>query len=129
MGFITLTLLQGIFFNAYFLAYILSPKSCHAFVGYLEEEAVKTYSHAIADLDKGRLPEWSNKKVKYCICVCVCLSVCLSQNARPLYCMTFTQAAFLSGHVVVASVKLQPTPCNPFCIAEMPGVNTGKPSD
>ena len=57
--------LQGIFFNAYFLAYILSPKSCHAFVGYLEEEAVKTYTHAIADLDKGRLPEWSNKKVPH----------------------------------------------------------------
>ena len=54
--------LQGIFFNAYFLAYILSPRSCHAFVGYLEEEAVKTYTHAIADLDRGRLPEWSNKK-------------------------------------------------------------------
>lgn len=54
--------LQGVFFNAYFLAYILSPKSCHAFVGYLEEEAVKTYTHAIADIDRGRLPGWSNKK-------------------------------------------------------------------
>ena len=55
---------QGIFFNAYLLAYIISPKSCHAFVGYLEEEAVKTYSHAISDLDKGLLPEWSTKKVQ-----------------------------------------------------------------
>ncbi|KAL3152979.1 hypothetical protein ABBQ38_012008 [Trebouxia sp. C0009 RCD-2024] len=54
---------QGVFFNAYFLIYILSPKSCHTFVGYLEEEAVKTYTHAIADLDKGRLPEWSTMKV------------------------------------------------------------------
>jgi len=32
-------------------------------VGYLEEEAVKTYTHGISDLDKGRLPEWSTQKV------------------------------------------------------------------
>lgn len=55
--------LQGVFFNAYFVAYVLSPKLCHAFVGYLEEEAVKTYTHVISDLDKGRLPEWETKKV------------------------------------------------------------------
>ncbi|DBB18396.1 TPA: hypothetical protein ACH3X3_000047 [Trebouxia sp. C0006] len=54
---------QGIFFNAYFVAYVISPKLCHSFVGYLEEEAVKTYTHCISDLDKGRLPEWSTKKV------------------------------------------------------------------
>lgn len=34
-------------FNAYLLAYILWPRACHAFVGYLEEEAVKTYTNAI----------------------------------------------------------------------------------
>ena len=42
---------------------MISPKLCHSFVGYLEEEAVKTYTHCISDLDKGRLPEWSTKKV------------------------------------------------------------------
>lgn len=55
--------MQGVFFNAYFLAYLISPRSCHAFVGYLEEEAVKTYTHALHDLDAGRLPEWSQKQV------------------------------------------------------------------
>ena len=35
--------------------YVISPKFCHAAVGYLEEEAVKTYSHAIAEIDAGRL--------------------------------------------------------------------------
>lgn len=54
---------QGIFFNAYFVAYIVSPKLCHSFVGYLEEEAVKTYTHCINDLDKGRLPEWETTQV------------------------------------------------------------------
>ena len=47
------------------MAYVLSPKLCHAFVGYLEEEAVKTYTHVISDLDKGRLPEWETKKVRH----------------------------------------------------------------
>ena len=52
---------QGVVFNAFFAAYILSPKTCHRFVGYLEEEAVKTYTHAIADLDAGLLPAWDNQ--------------------------------------------------------------------
>ena len=50
---------QGIFFNLYFVCYLLSPKICHAFVGYLEEEAVRTYTHALADIDAGKL--WANK--------------------------------------------------------------------
>ena len=28
-------------------------------MGYLEEEAVRTYTHAIHDLDQGHIPEWS----------------------------------------------------------------------
>lgn len=51
---------QGVFFNAMFVAYLVSPKTCHRFVGYLEEEAVYTYSRQIKDLDAGRLPEWQN---------------------------------------------------------------------
>lgn len=50
---------QGIFFNLYLAAYLLSPKTCHAFVGYLEEEAVKTYTHALEEIDAGRL--WSGR--------------------------------------------------------------------
>eukprot|EP00878_Enallax_costatus_P035022 GHUV01038985.1.p2 GENE.GHUV01038985.1~~GHUV01038985.1.p2 ORF type:complete len:117 (+),score=34.27 GHUV01038985.1:32-352(+) len=38
---------QGIMFNMLFMAYLVSPKYCHALVGYLEEEAVKTYTHAL----------------------------------------------------------------------------------
>ncbi len=33
---------QGVFFNALFVSYVVSPKICHRFVGYLEEEAVHT---------------------------------------------------------------------------------------
>ncbi|KAF7712836.1 Alternative oxidase, mitochondrial [Penicillium ucsense] len=49
---------QGVFFNGFFLAYLISPRICHRFVGYLEEEAVLTYTRAIKELESGHLPEW-----------------------------------------------------------------------
>ncbi|KAE9964204.1 Alternative oxidase, mitochondrial precursor [Venturia inaequalis] len=49
---------QGVFFNAMFLSYLISPRTCHRFVGYLEEEAVVTYTRELADLEAGKLPEW-----------------------------------------------------------------------
>ncbi|KAG0158264.1 hypothetical protein PDIDSM_5777 [Penicillium digitatum] len=51
---------QGVFFNGFFLAYLISPRICHRFVGYLEEEAVITYSRAIEELETGKLPEWKD---------------------------------------------------------------------
>lgn len=51
---------QGVFFNTMFLAYLVSPRTFHRFVGYLEEEAVLTYSLAIQDLEAGKLPKWSD---------------------------------------------------------------------
>ena len=35
---------QGVFVTFFSLAYLISPKYCHRFVGYLEEEAVVTYT-------------------------------------------------------------------------------------
>lgn len=49
---------QGVFFNGLFVSYLLSPRTVHRFVGYLEEEAVITYSRAIADIEAGKLPKW-----------------------------------------------------------------------
>ncbi|CAF5163064.1 unnamed protein product, partial [Rotaria sp. Silwood1] len=49
---------QGVFFNAFFLTYLLSPRICHRFVGFLEEEAVITYTRCIEELDNGKLPAW-----------------------------------------------------------------------
>ena len=49
---------QGVFFNGMFLSYLISPRTCHRFVGYLEEEAVLTYTRAIKDLEDGKLPLW-----------------------------------------------------------------------
>ncbi|KAF1916364.1 alternative oxidase-like protein [Ampelomyces quisqualis] len=49
---------QGVWCNAMFFAYLISPRIVHRLVGYLEEEAVYTYTHQIKDLDAGRLPKW-----------------------------------------------------------------------
>jgi len=51
---------QGIFFNFFFASYLISPRFCHRFVGYLEEEAVKTYTHLLRDLDENKLPKWND---------------------------------------------------------------------
>ncbi|CAF1477733.1 unnamed protein product [Rotaria sordida] len=50
---------QGVFFNTFFVTYLISPKICHRFVGFLEEEAVITYTRCLRDLDAGKLPKWS----------------------------------------------------------------------
>lgn len=47
---------QGLFFNAYFLLYLLSPRTAHRMVGYFEEEAVRSYTAFLAALDAGALP-------------------------------------------------------------------------
>ncbi|KPI39348.1 Alternative oxidase, mitochondrial [Cyphellophora attinorum] len=41
---------QGVFSNGFFLAYLIAPRICHRFVGYLEEEATHTYTLAIEDI-------------------------------------------------------------------------------
>ncbi|KAG1696392.1 hypothetical protein DVH05_018523 [Phytophthora capsici] len=53
---------QGVFFNGFFLTYLVSPKTCHRFVGYLEEEAVKTYTCLLKDIEDGHLDVWKEKK-------------------------------------------------------------------
>ena len=42
---------QGIVFNSFLFFYLISPKLCHSFVGYLEEEAVRTYTHCLDEID------------------------------------------------------------------------------
>ncbi|GMF11087.1 unnamed protein product [Phytophthora lilii] len=53
---------QGVFFNGFFLAYLASPQTCHRFVGYLEEEAVKTYTGLLKDIEDGHLGQWKTKQ-------------------------------------------------------------------
>ena len=51
---------QFFFISGYGFIYLVSPSTAHRFVGYLEEEAVKTYTQIIKDLDDGKLPLWED---------------------------------------------------------------------
>ena len=53
-------LAQGVVFNNFLLLYLISSKTAHRLVGYLEEEAVKTYTHCLKDLDAGKLKAWND---------------------------------------------------------------------
>jgi ubiquinol oxidase len=47
-------LVQGAFYNAFFLLYLISPKTAHRIVGYFEEEAVISYTSYLAEIEAGR---------------------------------------------------------------------------
>ncbi|KAJ1944275.1 inducible alternative oxidase 2 [Kickxella alabastrina] len=43
------------FFAIFSLLYMVSPRTAHRVVGYLEEEAVTSYTHFIREIDAGRI--------------------------------------------------------------------------
>ena len=45
---------QGIFYNLFFLLYLISAKTAHRVVGYFEEEAVYSYTEYLAGVDSGK---------------------------------------------------------------------------
>ncbi len=49
-------LVQGVFYNLFFLLYLFSPWTAHRIVGYLEEEAVYSYTEYLAGVDDGTYP-------------------------------------------------------------------------
>lgn len=46
-------LVQGFFYNAYFLLYLVAPRVAHRVVGYFEEEAVQSYTNYLELIDAG----------------------------------------------------------------------------
>lgn len=46
---------QAIFYNFYFWLYLFMPKTAHRVVGYLEEEAVVSYTQYLEEIDAGRV--------------------------------------------------------------------------
>jgi ubiquinol oxidase len=50
---ILILIVQGVFFNLFFLLYLISPKTAHRMVGYFEEEAVISYTSYLAEIDAG----------------------------------------------------------------------------
>ncbi|MCZ4305166.1 alternative oxidase [Zoogloeaceae bacterium G21618-S1] len=48
-------LAQGVFYNGFFLLYLISPKTAHRMVGYFEEEAVVSYTAFLAEVEAGHI--------------------------------------------------------------------------
>ena len=46
---------QFLFYNFYFFLYLFLPRTAHRVVGYLEEEAVISYTHYLSAIDEGAL--------------------------------------------------------------------------
>jgi ubiquinol oxidase len=46
---------QGVFFNVFFFMYLFWPRAAHRFVGYLEEEAITSYTEYLAEIDAGKI--------------------------------------------------------------------------
>lgn len=46
---------QAVFYNAYFWLYLFTPHIAHRIVGYIEEEAVLSYTQYLAQIDAGHV--------------------------------------------------------------------------
>ncbi len=46
---------QAVFYNFYFFLYLLAPRTAHRMVGYLEEEAVISYTQYLDEIDAGNI--------------------------------------------------------------------------
>ena len=54
---------QGVFYNLFFLLYLISSKTAHRVVGYFEEEAVTSYTEYLAGVDQGAHPNVPAPKI------------------------------------------------------------------
>jgi len=50
---ILIVIAQGVFYNLFFLIYLISPRLAHRIVGYFEEEAVISYTAYLKEIDAG----------------------------------------------------------------------------
>lgn len=48
------TITQAVFYNLYFFLYLFAPRTAHRVVGYLEEEAIVSYTEYLAQIDAGQ---------------------------------------------------------------------------
>ncbi|KAF8931981.1 inducible alternative oxidase 2 [Podila verticillata] len=57
------TAVQGVFFNVFFALYMVSDKTAHRVVGYLEEQAVVSYTHMLDEIATGVLENGPAPKI------------------------------------------------------------------
>ena len=56
-------LTQGIFYNCFFVLYLISPKTAHRVVGYFEEEAIISYTEYLAGVESGKYENVAAPKI------------------------------------------------------------------
>ncbi|KAF9338663.1 inducible alternative oxidase 2 [Linnemannia elongata] len=86
------TAVQGVFFNVFFALYMLSDKTAHRVVGYLEEQAVISYTHMLDEIDAGVLENGPAPKIaidywnleENATVRDVCLAIRLDENVHML---------------------------------------------
>ena len=49
-------LAQGVFYNGFFVLYLISARTAHRLVGYFEEEAIISYTEYLHEIDTGSAP-------------------------------------------------------------------------
>lgn len=52
---LVILVVQALFFIAFFMLYLTSPRTAHRLVGYFEEQAVISYTLYLAEIDAGRV--------------------------------------------------------------------------
>jgi len=62
-----IVLVQGIFYNCFFLLYLISQKTAHRVVGYFEEEAVISYNAYLHQVESGKAKNVAapNRAIQY----------------------------------------------------------------
>ncbi|KAF9297667.1 inducible alternative oxidase 2 [Linnemannia elongata] len=86
------TAIQGVFFNVFFALYMISDKTAHRVVGYLEEQAVISYTHMLDEIDAGVLENGPAPKIaidywnleENATVRDVCLAIRLDENVHML---------------------------------------------
>lgn len=86
------TAVQGVFFNVFFALYMVSDKTAHRVVGYLEEQAVISYTHMLEEIDAGVLENGPAPKIaidywnleETATVRDVCLAIRLDENVHML---------------------------------------------
>jgi ubiquinol oxidase len=54
---VLIAIAQGIFYNAYFLLHLLSPRTAHRMAGYIAEQGVEGYTRTIDAIESGARPD------------------------------------------------------------------------
>jgi len=74
-------IVQGVFYNFFFLLYMISPRTAHRVVGYLEEEAVYSYTEYLAGSTTAATPMSRRPRWRLIIGICLQTRACVTSSS------------------------------------------------